>query len=296
MSFFNSIEVGSGRLIPISQSFSQLPFGSNTLTNQLPALAISTAKSTANNILGLVLGPVTPFLQQSTEQPTVKKVTFLLRDSTGKLPATNNNSYPPGYQFDMLVNPQTFNISYPKKTAIPVRTMGGWVIQYWFPELGGISAEGIVGNLLEAFNNDTKDSQAWSYFKKLIQVYQMNGVAYQASNNNRNFQSFIPTVECHYDGYIYQGFFEDFSYSEEESNPWTRKYNFSFKFTDFKDISDITSLTNINNNILQVVAAPINGVINTVAGPTIGIAGSVINHVSAVSGVVSEIPSLLKGL
>ena len=292
MSFFNSIQVGGGLLTPISQSFPQLPFGSSTLTNQLPSLATSAAKDTANNLLGLVLGPVPPFLQQSTEQPVIKKVTFILRTNDGNLAQTNNPSYQPGYQFDMLVNPQTFTITYPNKTVNPVRTMGGWVLQYWFPDLGSISAEGIVGNLLEAFNNDTKDSEAWSYFKKLIQVYQMNGVSYQATNKNRNFQSFIPTAECHYDGYVYKGYFENFNYSEEEGQPWTRKYNFSFKFTDLIDTNDIVSLTQLQNNLLQVVDAPINGVINAVAGPTISTVGSVVNHVSSVSTAISNTPSV----
>ncbi len=282
MSYFNPIQLSGGVLTPVNQALPQLPFSPNILSNLLPSLATGNANQIAKSITSLTLGGIGGI--QSPSLPSKKPVTFLLKQSNGQLAIPNNPSYQRGYQFDMLINPSNLTINYPAKTVNTVRTMGGWILQHWFPELGSLTGEGIIGNLLESFNNDTKDTTAWSAFKKLIQIYQSNGVAYQPNNVNRNAQTFLPRAECHYDGFVYKGYFESFNYTEDQEQPWTRKYNFTFKFTDLIDTNDIVALTQ-QNNTNNSVATTIQSVVSVVNNPVQAL-------VSASSTTLPTIPKL----
>jgi hypothetical protein len=190
-----------------------------------------------------------PQAQQQSPFPTRKYVSFYMMDRRGNLPVVEPNDYnfKLGYAFNMHVNPKSFKINLPAKTVVPSRTLGGWRLQHWYPEIGSISANGIIGSMLERFNKDLKNSSAWFGFKKLMTIYQNSGIPYipKGENANRyNAQNrFFPNVVCIFDKIRYMGYFESLNYEESEDTPNTVAYDFSFKFLSMTSVDDIASET-----------------------------------------------------
>ena len=191
------------------------------------------------------------FVAHGSAFPYKKPVSFMLLDRNGapaKVPEGNQEGFSDGYFFKMHINPSNMQIALPPKTVSAVRTLGGWKLQHWYPDIGSISADGLIGNMMENYNRDLKDSKAWRGFRKLISVYNNNGVSYVAPGGNLPRKSlqknqFSPTAVCFFDKYKYEGYFENLSYTESEETPNTIKYNFSFKFTSMSDLGDIPGLT-----------------------------------------------------
>lgn len=243
MAEFNPLQlIGNDVAKSVDQSKIPLPFSPNDLGNQALQLSQTVGNTLSSELNELGAG-VRSVVNQQLPFPGKKLVTFFLLDSKGNLVQPTDGSFQPGYLFNMAVNPSNLQIMYPNKTVNPVRTMGGWVMQHWFPELGQLTAEGIIGNLLQRYNTETKKTPNWDNFKKLIKVYQNNSVIYQPENTNRNNAAFNPTAVCVYDRVTYRGYFESFNYTEEQDQPYTRRYNFSYKFTDMVETQDIVELT-----------------------------------------------------
>jgi len=190
------------------------------------------------------------FLQQQSPFPIRKYVSFYLLDRNGALvePSKGDketSNFQPGYAFNMHVNPSSFKINLPAKTVVPARTLGGWRIQHWYPEIGSINASGIIGNMLERFNRDLKKSTAWYGFQKLMAVYQKNGIPVigNGSGVNRTTaqNSFYPNAVCIYDKIRYMGYFETLNYEESEDTPHTIAYDFSFKYLSKTSVNEISS-------------------------------------------------------
>jgi hypothetical protein len=222
-----------GNALPVGQ------IGSSTIVNNLQRLANQVVPGAGS------------LIQQQSAFPYKKQVSFMLLDRNGAplaTPAGNNENFQPGYFFKMFVNPSNFSVTLPPKTIVPVRTLGGWKMQHWYPDIGSIRADGIIGNMLERFNRDLKDSTAWRQFQKLVTVYQQNGVPYSPpGSNNANRQSlqalFAPTAVCIYDRVRYDGYFESFEYTESEETPHTVRYGLNFRFLQYMDLADIPGIT-----------------------------------------------------
>ncbi len=195
------------------------------------------------------VGGLGQFIPQLSPFPTKKHVLFQLRDRDGNLakpPPGNLDGFREGFTFRMLVNPSNFAITQPPKTVTPVRTLGGWRLQYWYPELGSIRADGLIGNMLERFNKDLKNSDAWRSFRKLLSIYRNNGVRYfppTVSDRSQAQARFIPRVICFFDKFEYEGYFESMEYTESEETPHTLRYSFTFKFTNVRDLRDMQEMT-----------------------------------------------------
>ena len=239
-----------------------------TLQQTLIQNTVSTLPATLSSAVGAQLGqgpssPLVTNLQnviggvfglQSAKLPGKRAVTFYLTNRNGAKVMPSSSNFSPGYQFNMYVNPSNFAISQPPKTVMPIRTMGGWKLQYWYPEIGTISADGIIGNMLEAWNTELKNSAAWNGFQQLITVYQNNGLQYTTPGTpNRSLQqsSFTPTVVCIFDRIKYYGYFEKLDYTESEDTPNTIKYSFTYRFLnsiDTRNIATATSLSSVSAN------------------------------------------------
>lgn len=222
---------------------------SSAVGNKVGQIGSSRAVDQLSNLVNNlgIQGPNGSLIKQQSAFPYRKPVSFFLRDRFHNLIVPPENSgFQKGYFFKMHVNPSNFNVSLPPKSVVPIRTLGGWKLQYWYPELGSIKADGIIGNMLEPFNRDLKDSKAWTGFNRLMQVYAQNGIPYTApgSNNRRLRQSaFTPIAVCIFDRSQYEGYFETLEYTESEETPHTIKYSFSFKFVNNLDLSDVPGLT-----------------------------------------------------
>lgn len=260
MSEFNPVElIGNSAQQAVDQAKALPAFSSSNVANSAQTLLQG-----GQQVLAATLSEVgdRAFSIQQKLFPAKKLVTFMLYDKNGNLVQPTDASFQPGYAFNMAINPSALTINYPNKSVTPVRTMGGWVLQHWYPELGSLSADGIVGNLLQRWNTDTKQAPRWDSFKKLIRVYQNNGVVYQPSNLDRNNVAFNPVAVCVYDSVTYKGYFENFSYSEEQEQPYTRKYNFSFRFVEMVETENMVELT----SKLSSLAANATGVLNSAQG------------------------------
>ncbi len=264
-------KIGNDTLQAISQSQVNIPFSSTDVSNQGQQLLQSGGNLIASQLNELTAG-ARAVVNQQLPFPSKKLMTFFLLDKNGTLVTPTDGSFQKGYLFNLLINPSSFQITYPPKTINPVRTMGGWVMQHWYPDLGTINANGIIGNLLQSSNTDVKKTPNWDIFKKLIRVYQNNGVPYKTGPLKRQDTQFNPTAVIVYDRVTYSGFFEAFDFTEEENNPWTRNYNMTFKFVDMIETMDIVERTR------QGISSSINSTLaNSSIGGSVAGLGSLLN-------------------
>lgn len=252
MSSFLPVDINQASTIISNVTSSLPPTLSQAVGNALPVgqIGASPLITKIQNLANSALPGAGNLFQQQSAFPYKKIVSFMLLDRNGAplaVPANSQDGFQPGYFFKMSVNPSNFNVSLPPKTIVPVRTLGGWKIQHWYPDIGSIKADGIIGNMLERFNRDLKDSAAWRQFQKLVTVYQNNGVPYSTPGTNATRQDlqslFAPTAVCIYDKVRYDGYFESFDYTESEDTPHTVKYSMSFRFLQYMDLADIPGLT-----------------------------------------------------
>jgi hypothetical protein len=213
--------------------------GSNPIITEVQKLAGQTG------IPGLA-----DIVQQQSSFPYKKPVSFMLKNRDGQLlkpPAGSVDNFKDGYFFKMFVNPSNLSITEPPKTVVPIRTLGGWRVQYWYPDMGTLRADGVIGNMLERYNRDLKDSAAWRGFRKLINIYRTNGVAYLSNPSTASRislqASFAPIAVCIFDKNQYEGYFENLEYTESEDTPHTIKYSFSFRFLNNIQLDDIPGIT-----------------------------------------------------
>ena len=243
MSDFNPVQlIGNDTQNVINQSQVSIPFSSNDLQNQSNQLLQSAGNSAASEISELSAG-VRAVVNQQLPFPAKKLMTFFLLDKNKALVTPTDGGFQPGYLFNLTVNPSNFNITYPAKSVNATRTMGGWALQHWYPEIGAISADGMIGNLLQRYNSDVKKAPNWQNLAKLLKVFQNNGIPYQTGPITRSTAMFNPTAVLVYDRVTYYGYFENFTLTEDESNPYTRRYNFNYKFLDMIETMDIVSRT-----------------------------------------------------
>lgn len=216
-------------------------------------------------------GPNGPLLKQQSAFPFRKAVSFFLRDRNHQLVQPSDKTFQAGYFFKMHINPSNFVVTLPPKTVVPIRTLGGWKLQYWYPEIGSIKADGIIGNMLEAYNRDLKDSSAWRGFQKLVKVYTQNGIPYTApgtANRRLAQNAFSPIAVCVFDKNQYEGYFESLEYTESEETPHTIKYSFNFRFVNNLALDDIPGLTresSIDASVLNAIVpqGAINNALNS---------------------------------
>jgi len=205
--------------------------------------------------------------------PGKRIMTFFLLDSNGILATPTDGTFQPGYLFNMSINPTSLKNTLPAKTVNETRTLGGWNLQHWYPELGSISADGIIGNLLQKYNTDVKKTPNWDIFKRLVNVYMNNSVPYAAgvnANRQEAHGKFNPTVVIVYHHVTYKGFFTNFDFDENQDNPWTRNYSFTFKYTEMIETQDIVQST---------ISSATSAVNKAIGGTALGsLASSVTNN------------------
>lgn len=169
---------------------------------------------------------------------------------------------PQAGSINMYINPQQMRIQ-EKKIITKQRTKGGYVIQYWGEELPTINLEGHTGSSgMEGINvlrNVYRAEQ--NAFKSVAELLKdrlreftgvspagalgaasstaagaLRGVAGGLLGQGIN-PSLFPTlaslataVELHYQGWVYRGFFEDFSVTESVANG-VGVFNYTLTFT-----------------------------------------------------------------
>ena len=234
----------------------------NYLKDQGQQLVQSATNAASSEIRDLTAG-ITANINAALPFPSKRLMTFFLLDQNGALAIPTTGTFQPGYLFNLSINPSSFKNTLPAKTVNEVRTLGGWNLQHWYPELGSISADGIIGNLLQKYNTDIKKTTQWDNFKKLINVYMNNSIPYKTGAVNRNTMNalFNPTAVIVYHNVTYYGYFANFDIDENQEQPWTRGYTFTFKYTDMIDTMDIVARTTlgITSSVNQTLTGSLGG-------------------------------------
>lgn len=143
--------------------------------------------------------------------------------------------------------------------------------------------DGSIGSMLERFNRDLKDSDAWRGFTKLIDIYRKNGVPYtnlgsgEFGARQTAQANFHPNVCCIYDQTVYKGYFESLEYTEAEDNPHSIKYSFSFTYLSSLDLSKVGEVSSmlpssIDSSVYNAGALGLNNLLNNAAAKNPSIA------------------------
>lgn len=165
---------------------------------------------------------------------------------------------PEGPIIQMYINPQ--NISYPyRKVIVPQRTIGGYTIQYWGPEITVLKIQGTTGTsgieginvLYDIYNNENLQFDPYALLlaaKKenesitaglidtetnevLNDIFGQNQNLFQGNNSIPTLGSLACSVEMYYSGEVYRGYFTDFSVTESAQNIGLFDYDLTFNVT-----------------------------------------------------------------
>ena len=134
----------------------------------------------------------------------------------------------------MDINPSELTISY-KQIKNVVRTFGGFVEEHWPEELDSISSSGVTAMFYtdkkDSYNSpgltvlDRRNSEAYSNFQTLINIYRNNGKVYDTKAHTIKR---IAKVRMHYNDKVYEGHFENFGVKEKAENLFVIEYDFEF--------------------------------------------------------------------
>lgn len=157
----------------------------------------------------------------------------------------------------LLVNPTSFSRSYNKMISDGTYTRKGHIAQFWGEELPTLDCSGTVGAFMAADLNNAgvrnqgtggatrwmrRYSASWQNLMSLWTFYRNNGYVMHSENTVGVYGGEEPTriaivgaVQIFYDGVIYLGSFDDFSFEESEDKPFNMTYSFKFTFTNEVD-------------------------------------------------------------
>lgn len=170
----------------------------------------------------------------------------------------------------LLINPNSFSQTMEQQIN-RIKTIGGFVVQHWghkpdvlkivgktpafylTPE-EHVKALSLQPNAVNFYSNIQSTNSAYqkyladvgrdlseSYreFRRLIDVYRHNGISTDPKTGQINKKA-LGKVDISYQGILYRGHFESFDYDEDENNPYTIEYSFTFYV--LKEITLQTSL------------------------------------------------------
>lgn len=142
-------------------------------------------------------------------------------------------------ELTMLINPANLDLSY-TQLVTENRTLGGFIQEYWGEQLTSLSATGRTAMFYNEggiTNSDTRESESYQNFIRLVNIYKNNGKDYYserltlAKNINPDRIIAFGTVVMTYMEKQYQGYFESFNIKEMAEKPFNLEYDFTFKVT-----------------------------------------------------------------
>jgi len=119
----------------------------------------------------------------------------------------------------LLINPQSLSMSYTKIQQFTDRTRFGYVFQAWGEEQPKLSVSAKCGAFITSGKGvqwaSRRDSAAWQNLATALQFYRHNGYIYDTVGKS-NAHHMVGALSIHYDGWVYYGNMESFSYTFEE--------------------------------------------------------------------------------
>lgn len=141
----------------------------------------------------------------------------------------------------LLINPQSLAISYTKVSQFTERGRYGYIYQTWGDELPKMSVSGKIGAFVTAMTDgqigpngvqfaSKRNSAAFQNLMNLLLFYKNNGYIYnQTEARTPATLHSVGLLAIEYDGWIYEGNMESFSYSySEEVQNGGMEFNFEF--------------------------------------------------------------------
>jgi len=120
----------------------------------------------------------------------------------------------------LLINPQSLTMSYTKIQQFTDRTRFGYVFQAWGEEQPKLSISAKCGAFITSGKGvqfaSRRDSASWQNLQTAFQFYRHNGYIYDTVGKS-NANHMVGALSIHYDGWVYYGNMESFSYTLEES-------------------------------------------------------------------------------
>ncbi len=121
----------------------------------------------------------------------------------------------------LLINPQSLSMNRTKIQQFSDRTRFGYVFQAWGEEQPKLSISAKCGAFITSGKGvqwaSRRDSAAWQNLATAFQFYRHNGYIYDTVGKS-NANHMVGALSIHYDGWIYYGNMESFTYSFEETN------------------------------------------------------------------------------
>ena len=121
----------------------------------------------------------------------------------------------------LLINPQSLSMSYSKVQQFSDRTRYGFVFQAWGEEQPKISISAKCGAFISGGRGvqfaSRLDSASWQNVQSAFHFYRHNGYIYDTVGKS-NAHHMIGALSIHYDGWVYYGNMESFTYTLDESN------------------------------------------------------------------------------
>jgi len=138
----------------------------------------------------------------------------------------------------MLINPTNLDVSY-SPVINETRTLGGFIHEYWGEQLTTLAATGKTAMFIDSekglTNKNSRTTEAYQNFISLLNIYKNNGKGYfkkfdtPGLKSNPEKISSLGVISMFYDGRQYDGYFENFTYTEDAEQPFNLEYSFSFK-------------------------------------------------------------------
>lgn len=156
-----------------------------------------------------------------------------------------------GQSLYLYINPDKLDFSY-KERINRTRTRAGWVDEYWGEDLTTISADAVTGgfytvsdgyyyNVFHDLNGQgpgaggSKTSLALVVYNKLADLFTNNGYTFNNKPNKGSkirawgeVDGFSP-ISFHFDSKTYNGYFDSFNTTHNESTPYMFNFSFTFK-------------------------------------------------------------------
>lgn len=133
----------------------------------------------------------------------------------------------------LLINPQQLQMSLTKVQSYQDRTRYGYIFHTWGEEQPKLSVTTKCGAFMSAGRGvqfaSRQDSAAWQNMMNLFRFYKNNGYIHDTIGKS-NAHHFVGALSISYDGWIYYGHFESFSYNIEETTQ-NGGIDFSLEFT-----------------------------------------------------------------
>lgn len=133
----------------------------------------------------------------------------------------------------LLINPQSLSLNYTKVQQFTDRTRFGFVFQAWGEEQPKLSVTARCGAFISGSRGvqwaSRRDSAAWQNLATAFHFYKNNGYIFDTVGKS-NAHHFVGALSIHYDGWVYYGNMESFTYTYDDSTT-NGGVNFSFEFT-----------------------------------------------------------------